>query len=158
YVLEHKTTKTINAYWMDQWTYAAQITGYIHAAAVAKQRTIVGAFVNAIEIQTAPKKPQMKCRTHGVTYAECAEQHRKSEIRIVSRPAAAIERWAISATTLARRFRDIAATYSDLDTIRKYAPQEGTFHKACDFCEFKDWCKLGRPANYLVMDVWEPLV
>lgn len=157
YVLEHKTTKSINAYWMAQWVTAAQISGYVWLASQHLSNPVVGAFLNAIEIQSEPKVLTRKCRIHGVPYAECKDEHQKSEIRVVSRSKMELERWQRTAISLGERFLAIKSMYSDISAVRASAPQEGRFVNACQWCEFKDWCALGRPANMLTKDPWEPI-
>jgi hypothetical protein len=158
YVLEHKTTGRLTSFWTQQWQTSSQLTGYIWAGAVLKEKPIVGAFVNAIEMAKLPDPEPKKCVTHKVPKQECWQSHTKFEIIVTQRTPQQITAWQANVVRLAKRFDALRQRYPTMD--HAYAtPQEGTFHGACSYCTFKQFCQTGRRPelveSLLVYRPWE---
>lgn len=166
WVLEHKSTGRITPDWLDGFSLDSQLTGYIWAAQQHTGVPIAGAFLNAIEFSKLPGGPTptgaapRKCPEHKVSFAECGDLHMTSRIVMVTRTPEAIEEWRKTALHLARRYRDRLRNWPTLDMLHRIR-MTGTFNNSCRFCTFKQFCKLGRPAQYiadgnLVQEPWRP--
>lgn len=143
YVLEHKTTGRLTSFWTGQWQVASQLTGYMWAGSKLKDVPIVGAFVNAIEMGKLPSDPVRKCKDHKTPYSECGQAHAKSEIIVTQRTPQQMTAWMANVVRLATRFKRLIERYPTIEQALA-APQEGTFHGACSFCSFKQFCMTGR--------------
>ena len=159
YVVENKHTGRISPDWIKQYRMDSQLSGYIWAAQQHTSQPVVGAFVNAIEFSRLPSDPTRKCKKHAVLFPECAHLHATFDLLIVSRTPEALRKWKATAIKLARRFIEMATKWPTIDYLPA-VPMEGTFHGACRFCAFHDFCSVGRPANMvssmLVHEPWKP--
>jgi hypothetical protein len=157
-LIEHKSTGAINAEWLRQFRKDSQVSGYVWGAQRHLGQRIVDVYVNAIEVKKLPSSDR-KCKEHGVPHSECTAQHAKSEILIVSRSDEQLVEWRKTALHLARRYKDLLLRYPSVADVAKVRTQ-GTFHNACRYCQFDDFCNAGRPANLIgsmfVEDRWSP--
>lgn len=161
YVLDHKTTGRITPYWTEKFRNDSQMTGYVWAAQRTLGQTITGVFINAIEFSKLPDSNR-KCGAphyHGVPYSECGIHHMKSELLIYTRSPDQLDQWQSDALKLARRYKVLAQATSKIEGIGNVAMQ-GTYHGACGFCDFKDFCGGNRPLHYaksmLIHRPWRP--
>lgn len=151
YILDHKTTgriQNVEKYRMDSGP-----TGYVWGTQQHTSRPIMGAIINAIEFSQLPglDDPTRKCvkPEHGkVPYEECQHLHVNTALVVTQRTPEQIKAWKRSALHLAGRFQVMKELYESPDELAK-APMEGTFTGACTYCEFKDFCRVGRPTNML---------
>lgn len=157
YVLDHKTTGSIDERFRRQFLMSSQLSGYVWAAEAVTGERVRGVIINAIEIARLPSDPKRTCKTHAVKYAECGLEHARSEILTVDRSETQVAAWLADAKLLAARWRVLI---EEADTVA-YAPMEGTFTNACAYCEFQEWCSVGRPAESIeklfVYSPWSPL-
>ena len=159
YVLDHKTTGRLDLTWARSFRQDSQISGYVWAAEQTLKQPVMGAFLNGIEFSKLPSDPTRRCREHGVVYAECGLLHARSEIHITQRTPEQLERWRTNALVLAHRFRRFLLEHPDLTALTN-VPTEGIFHGACNWCQFNDFCAVGRPTQYattmLTKNEWKP--
>jgi len=158
YVLEHKTTGRLDEMWRRRYRTSGQITGYVWAAQQHIGEPVAGCFVNGIEFGRLPTDTK-KCRTHGVPYPECGVLHAKFEMLIEHRAPHQTAAWREDAVRLARRFKALKATVTDLEDI-KDVPTFGQLTGACILCQFADFCAVGRPVAagraMLRYEPWSP--
>lgn len=144
WVLEHKSTGRLDEIWRRRFKTSAQITGYVWAAQQHLKEPVSGCFVNGIEFGRLPTDVK-KCRTHGVPYAECGTLHAKFDMLIEHRAPHQLEAWKSDAVKLARRFRSLKEQVGSLEDVSEVAAMTGQFTNACGFCQFVDYCAVGRP-------------
>lgn len=158
YVVEWKTTGRLDEIWRRRYKTSAQITGYVWAAQQYLSAPVAGCFVGGIEFGRLPTDVR-KCRTHGVSYAECGTLHARFDMLIEHRAPHQLEAWKADAIRLARKFQSLRLEVQGLDDI-KDVPMYGQLTNACSLCQFADFCAVGRPVSVgqsmLVHDVWSP--
>lgn len=160
YILEHKTTGRLDETWRRRYKTSAQITGYVWGAQQYLNQPVAGCFVNGIEFSKLPTDTK-KCRTHGVPYTECGSQHAKFEMLIEHRAPHQLESWKRDAIKLARKFKALKAMVSDLSDLEKQSiAQTGQLTGACMYCQFADFCAVGRPVaigqSLMRYEPWSP--
>jgi hypothetical protein len=160
YVLETKTTFSINANWLRQFRVDSQVSGYVWAAQQhVSVEGVVGAYINAIQFSKLPSDPHKKCKEHGVKFVECGDQHATWSLPLVLRSPKTIADWQQGAVTLAKQFARLKRAFPTTETI-DLPQQQGRWHRSCMFCEFYDFCAVERaPAlvsSMLVHAPWEP--
>jgi hypothetical protein len=160
YVFETKTTGQISSTWLRNYTMDSQLSSYVWAAQQhVGVENVVGAYLNAIEFSRLPSDERKTCKMHGVKYAECSPHHAKFLCPIETRSPEMIERWRRGAIALARKHWQLMRAYPTVDFI-DLPRQQGQWHRGCAFCEFYDFCRVGRPRNMvtsmLVESKWEP--
>lgn len=148
WVWDWKTTGRIDAYWAKGFLNDAQMSTYVWGAEQVIGETVAGAYIQGIEFSKLPTDTVRKCRTHAMPYAECQAEHVKSERAIVQRNPAQIEEWRKTAVHLAERLERLVTTYPKLDHVPLVRTQ-GQFFGACRFCDFHDFCAVGRPMAQL---------
>lgn len=155
YVLDHKTTGSIDERFRRQFLMSSQLSGYVWAAEAVTGERVRGVIINAVEIARLPSDPKRTCKTHAVKYAECGLEHARSEILTVDRSEAQVATWYANARRLAWQWGTLLQ-----EPVVEEAPMEGTFTNACAYCEFQEWCSVGRPAESLdklyVIERWDP--
>lgn len=161
-VVDHKSTGQLGERWRLQHRVSAQLTGYVWAAQHYVKGTVVGAYVNGIELSKLPSDPARRCREHGVPYAECGPiKHARFEVLVTQRPPHLQEEWKATALSLARRYAQIRETVKSVKDIGKVRA-EGQFTGACANCQFRVYCGEGRPIQAVRVDTllrvepWEP--
>lgn len=163
YVLDHKTTGRLTPWKAEEYRYDSQMSGYTWAAQQTLGQTVAGVYINAIELSVLPSDPVRICKNnkfnHGVPYAECGQLHMNSQFLVYTRSADQLDEWRKTALHLAKRYRDLRERFKGLEDLHRVRTQ-GTFHGACGFCNFKDFCSAGRPLQYvesmLVRSPWRP--
>jgi hypothetical protein len=155
WILEHKSTGRLSEDWWDQFHLDSQLSGYVWAR---REQGVpaIGAYVNAVEFSKLPSSPVIKCKVHGVKYAECGVLHAEMVIRPITRTAEQLAQWKMSAIRLAQ-------IWQGLIQQPDVAPpaMQGQFNGSCKFCQYQTYCRLGRPDGHLKanfqMSKWEPL-
>lgn len=166
WVLEHKTTGQISSAWLDAFALDSQLSGYIWAAQQHVGKPVAGAFLNAVEFSKLPGGltpgglPPKTCREHKVRYDECGDLHANFRTVVVSRTPEQLEEWRKTMLHLAKRYNIKRLSYPTLASLPQIRMQ-GTFNNSCRWCQFKEFCKLGRPMKYitdgnLVHEPWTP--
>lgn len=162
YVVDHKTTGSVNRYWAKQFRLAAQLTGYqwLGQKYLGDEGSVVGSFINAIEFSKLPSDPSRKCPKHSVAYIECGPLHTKTELLgPFMRSPHKIEVWRLNAIELAKRYRSLLMTYPVAQRLHR-VKMEGTFNGSCRFCQFYEFCNVDRPLDFidshLIQRRWEP--
>lgn len=147
YVLDHKTTGQVTAWWLEKFRLDSQLSGYVWAAQHHVQTTVIGAMINAVQFGKLPEDLERKCGTHKVRYAECLTMHVRAEIMPVQRTAEAVEEWKRTAVREARSYRQLILAYGRVEDIPLTRTQ-GKFHMGgCTFCFAKDFCANDRPVE-----------
>jgi hypothetical protein len=124
---------------------------------------IAGCVLAVLEVPE-PHRSENKCKDHKVSYQECSIRHAGSHFVYITRGLAEMEAWQWTARKLIRKW-DMLLTRAEQDGMAAIQdiPMEGRFNEGCTFCEFKDFCKLGRnvsKANLratFVDQPWNPL-
>ncbi len=166
YVLETKTTGRVSKDWKRKFRTDAKTTGYVWAANRAAARSnaseYVGVILNAIELNKLPGASArvVKCREHGVPYAECGSMHNASEIVILTRTPEELAEWHAHARQLAYLYWDTVDKYPRLEQLHEITPR-GKFSNECQWCFMREVCEQqAEPAvvqQLLVVDHWEPV-
>lgn len=165
-VNENKFTGRISEDWKGTFRNDSQLSGYIYACrhgliqGQPLHLPVMGAFVTAIELSKLPSDPNRRCHKHGMKYAQCSKEHVRWEIfGPLPREEQALQAWRADALAAAKRMRQV---FEEAPTI-EYAPQmaqEGTFTRACRFCEFQRVCETGRDPHgmlgKLTYSRWDP--
>lgn len=161
FVVDHKTTGSINQYWAKQFRLASGLSGYMWALQqYLTQGNVVGAYINAIQLSKLPSDPTRKCKDHAVPYVECGPLHAKAELLgPFYRTPAQIAEWRRTAIFLAKKYKALLEMYGDPSKLSKVRMQ-GMFNGACRFCAFYDFCQQARDVKFidslLVKNKWEP--
>lgn len=148
-ILDHKFAGRVDGGFAKNFRMDSQFSGYIWAGSQQLQQPIDGGFVNAIEFSRLPSDPQRKCSKHGVVYAECGFLHANAAMILVNRSPQQIARWKRDATSLAERFAELKAKFSDPAYIPAVRQQGQFVYKACASCDAYDFCTSGRPVNMI---------
>ena len=155
YIMEHKTTSTIDSLWERQWNFSSQLIGYqVAARQLWPQLNIAGVVVNAIAMTKLPPYDgnlQKKCQKHKVKYEECQSLHMQSKIvGPFSYSEKQIEQWRHTMIEKARQLRVLQYMHNDLNV--QHIPMEGLFTfdmssrgNMCNSCMYKQFCMTGRP-------------
>lgn len=164
-VNENKFTGRVSEDWKRTFRNDSQLSGYFYGCKYGKvggqtlNLPVMGGFVTAIELSKLPSDPVRRCSKHGVKYRECSLQHAKWEIfGPLPREESMIHSWRADALAGAKRLKAIyedAPNLSDVDRIA----QEGTFTRACRWCEFSRICEVGRHPSVLgqlIVSKWDP--
>ena len=117
-----------------------------------------GVYINAIHLKRPPSS-DYRCATHKTPYKECGMQHLEHMLFPVTRTQHEVETWAVTARRLVRRLLNLRETVREPKDVRAL-PMEGRFIGMCGFCEFRDWCRQGRPAGAVrtfTEERWNPL-
>jgi len=158
-VLENKSTRRINEWWVAKFRTDSQLSCYDSAAiehfGVAG---VEGALVNAIEFGFLPNS-EKRCPKHAVPYAECGNLHANFDLIPMERTPMQLAEWKFTAIGLARKFAWLREAYGDLARLHD-VPQQGTFTNACGGCFAREFCAAGRPLDLvdsmLVYEPWTP--
>lgn len=155
YILDHKSTGSVNSWWLAQFQLESQIPGYMFGVQAQTDEEVVGGYINAIPVGLLPgmSTPHYKCRTHSVPYAECQPLHVGGDLLHVPVSHERIAMWKRQAIRLATRYKALlelsnvsqAKQQDAIDTIGT----QGMFNGACRFCSFRDWCRNGRQAKLI---------
>jgi hypothetical protein len=158
-VVDHKFTGRINPMWVKKWKLDSQMSGYIFAAQTYFP-DVTGAYINAIELSKLPSTEGRKCRVHSVPYSECRLHHLNAQIiGPIQRSPEQIENWRGTFLALAEKYRRMLKAYPTVQSLAKVRMQ-GMFSNSCTYCDFQDFCSLGKPLKHLktmlVHQPWEP--
>lgn len=164
-VNENKFTGRISDDWKRTFRNDSQLSGYFYGCKYglvggkALNLPIMGGFVTAIQLSKLPSDPVRRCKDHGVKYNECSVQHAKWDIfGPLPREESAIHSWRADALAGAKRLKAIFEAAPDLSYVQQIA-QEGTFTRACRWCELQQVCEVGRHPSVLgklIVLKWDP--
>jgi hypothetical protein len=160
WLLDWKTKKSLTPWFGGQQQLSAQYLGQV-ACANASGEEVSGAIAVGLEFGKLNSSTK-RCPKHALPYAECALEHVNPPKVVTIQPTpVALETWEATAVKLAKKFVRLKERVTSIDDIDDL-PMEGRFYDACNFCDFKEYCALGRPANWLtrmtVEETWDPLV
>lgn len=159
--VDHKTTKGINQWFEDDQDTSSQFTGQLWLAR-EKGLTLGGVYVNALEYPRLNTSTTRKCSTHGgVPYAECALKHVNARMFPVVRTAHEIDTWERTAKVATRKYISLLEKVKTIGDVHDSVEMDGRFKRQCSRCEFKEWCRMGRPPGSLKTfkkKKWNPLV
>ena len=158
YVLDHKTTGRLDSRFLRSFTNDSQLSGYVFAAQQHTQQPVHGAIINAIEVKKIPDSAR-RCATHGVAYAECGPTHLEMVRTGLNRTAEQLATWRTTTLMLFRRWRLLTHQHPDLTHITQ-VHTEGVFNAGCQWCDFTEWCSIGRPQHLVPTmfehELWNP--
>lgn len=160
FALDHKFTTRVTDDYMDQYRMDSQMSGYVWGAQQSLGEEVAGVYINAVQMFTRlPYALERRCATHTVKTKECRLLHTNYQLQPYTRTPEQLADWHTTAVALARDFKQLCQTYPDLADVPKLR-MEGTFHKECRWCEFKQWCEAGRNVDYapsvLEYSPWAP--
>ena len=142
--VDHKSTGWTGDRFRDRQEDSSQFTGQMWLSA-KRGLKLAGIYINGVHVKEVPGSTY-KCRTHGVSYAECGIQHLEHMLFPVTRTAHEIQAWEKTARKLAQRFVNLRAKVKTVEDVREL-PMEGRFLGMCGYCPFREWCRMGRPAG-----------
>ena len=152
YVIDHKTTgqSVTSEWWLRQWKLTSQLSGYCWLFGQKSGKLPYGGYINGIQIKRVPLSDR-KCYKHGVKYHECYREHVLEGCRWepFERPEFEIERWYRDALTLGSELLSIIHYAESGYDILKRIPQQGKFNGGCTFCDYNEWCRMGRPVHMI---------
>jgi len=165
-VNENKFTGRIAEDWKRTFRNDSQLSGYFYGCKYglvggqSLNLPIMGGFVTAIQLSKLPSDPVRRCKDHGVKYSECSVQHAKWEIfGPLPREESMIHSWRADALAGAKRLKAIFEEAPNLSDVNRIA-QEGTFTRACRWCELQAVCETGRQPHgllgKLIVSKWDP--
>lgn len=142
YLLDHKTTGSLDEDWTRGWSMSAQMQGYVWLLRQLGY-PVKGAFINGLEVRKLPPwngDMTKKCGTHKLKYSECQPLHVKSQ-------------WIgplwWSENRLAQWHSDVMMLVRKLMHLRSSAASplmDGQFKwPGCKRCPYMQWCSAGRP-------------
>lgn len=164
YVLDHKTTGQIDVKWAGGFRLDSQMTGYVWAAEQTLGERVAGVYINGIEFSKLPSSDR-KCarpwgngqQPHGVPFSECGSEHASFNLLQFDRAPWQLESWHETALGLARKYAKLKEIHTDWRDGLTMVAMQGTFHGACKWCQFSEFCAAGRPTHALdTMFVWKP--
>lgn len=155
--IDHKTTAKRFEQFKQEQEDSSQFTGQLW---IAKQNgmELSGVFINRIEVREVPGSTR-RCSNHGTTYEECGQQHLDHRLFPITRTPHEIEIWELTARKLVAKYIRLRNTVESVEDVRGL-PMEGRFFRACTYCEFREWCRVGRPLGAVptfVENRWNPL-
>ena len=92
-IVDHKTTKNINNYFIDSFDLDTQISDYWWVTENHFDEPVVWFYVNAIEIKALPTEAKRKCREHGTYTDKCGVKHVKFQVLSYQRTPAQLKEW-----------------------------------------------------------------
>lgn len=133
--LDHKTRfGHINEYWLAQFKYSSQLTGYIWMQEQLGLPT-QSVWINAIQLTKLPDSSR-RCPEHKVSYCECSLQHAKWGLYQYYRTPDQVADWLQATQKLIKVFLATADNEIKAEPI-------GLFSKHCRFCDLSEWCTAG---------------
>jgi hypothetical protein len=161
WVLEHKSTGRIHKQWAEQFLLSSQIDAYLWGAQkhLGDKARVVGVKLNGVELPKLPGSDRA-CPKHGMKYIDCGPHHAKSVLRSFTRTQASIDTWERTAIHLAKRFVNLTLRFHKRERLHNVAMQGAFRSYSCSFCQYLDFCSMGRPLNsidaMLRFDPWVP--
>ena len=150
HTFDTKTTGWLDKNWAKQWQVSVQVTGQMMTVGTCLGEHVGGAFIDGIELRSMNTSTR-KCAKHGVPYCECAKQHINFQHVLVDRSQVLRDAW------LAETRSAVDAMVKRNEAVAKHgmlmADQRGIYNGTCTayggFCQYWDWCQLGRPEDML---------
>src|SRR5262249_42845163 len=158
--LDWKTTKKVTDWWTDKTKVRSQFLGQLWIG--QQQEELEGVILGVIEIPEKHRSEQV-CKVHKVSFQKCSIQHAGYDWIYVTPKRMELPMWQRGAVMLAKRHLRLMAK-AEAEGVEGVADvlMEGRFNESCTFCEYRDWCKDGRPtkpANIRALfekRVWDP--
>lgn len=143
-IVDWKTTgqRVENRYWYGGFDMDSQFSGYPWAMEKILGEMIPTTYIIGIEFSKLPDSNR-KCKTHSTTYSECGVYHANHKILTTERTPEQIRSWYKTAIDLAKKLRFLCLNFSDIKLV-KHLKTQGTFYNQCKWCEFSEFCKMGR--------------
>jgi hypothetical protein len=159
WLLDWKTKKSLTPWFAEQERTSAQYVGQV-ACAADTGIEVSGCLSVGIEVGKLNSSDK-KCKTHSMPYKDCALEHVTAPRIVPIQPTTRdVEGWEGTAKRLTKKLLRLKERVNSLEDVSGL-PQEGRFHQACSFCDFREYCDLGRPANWVarmtVEETWNPL-
>lgn len=150
WVLEHKTTGSMDMRWCDQWYTSAQ--GMIYkwgAEQLFPGVEVKGMLVHGLELRVLPPydgNMEKKCSSHKVKYKECQGLHIKQQLIGPIRYTQAQEKmWQDQIYLKALHLQNLRNLPVGVLQQQGIFAQSGNKGNLCRVCEYKDFChKAGR--------------
>jgi hypothetical protein len=160
--MDHKTTRKATDWWIEGQKISSQFSGQLWLGRTLG-RPFEGVILNVIEIPE-PHTSEGTCKVHKVSYQECSIRHAGGTFVYVQRSEPEMQAWLKSARRLVQRYEQLfdRAADSGIEGVKDVSMQ-GRFNGSCTFCEFREWCRLGRPTSAsavratFLADPWDPL-
>lgn len=165
--LDWKTTASMSNLSARNFEMRSQMPGYAWALQQMTGEPVIGTYIGLIELSKMPEivynknGTARKCRTHAVPIDKCWAEHMNSKLLAVGITQPQIEQWKRDACRLAIKYNVLYQAWKDAkQPILDHVSMNGTFNGSCDWCQFKDWCAMGRKQEHLemmtVLEPWKP--
>lgn len=156
--LDWKTTSSLGPWWEAQQEDSGQFTGQRWAAESIGE--VEGVVVGGIAFSRR-NSAATRCPKHGVPYKECAFAHLEAKIKTVATTQVEIDAYADTVARMVKKLRRIQRQVTSIEDVPGQ-PMEGRLNGSCKFCDYRDWCRLGRPVAARALKgfeerVWDPL-
>jgi PD-(D/E)XK nuclease superfamily len=160
--MDHKSTRKATEWWVEKEKISSQFSGQLWLGK-RQEREFQGVVLNVIELPE-PHRSERECPEHHVSYQECSVRHAGSTFVYVQRSEAEMVAWEMSARRLVNQYDRLQAK-ADVEGITGVTSvsMQGRFNQGCVFCEFREWCRLGRNTSKAAVratfidDPWDPL-
>lgn len=154
WVVDNKTTGSIDEDWAQSWQMSAQLQGYVWGYR-AQGYKVKGAFVNGLEVNRLPPwdgNMEKKCSTHKLKYKECQAAHiRHQWVGPLWWSEARLYKWHADAVRQIRQLQWLRDT-DDVPAVK----MDGQFKwPGCNggrgrpSCQYRGWCQANRPVEGL---------
>ena len=166
YPVDHKFRGSrVTHWWLQKFKRGSQPTTYIWAAAKKTGEVVPGMYINIIDVGKLPEikytkaGAPYKCKTHSCPVTECRALHSQHQLKLVSRTPSMIKEWERLALRSAYLYAEWERDFESIEQVQG-AQTEGVANGSCNFCQFADWCNMGREPgmveSMLVHSPWEP--
>jgi hypothetical protein len=160
--MDHKSTRKASEWWVEKEKISSQFSGQLWLGK-ARGEDFQGVVLNVIEVPE-PHHSDRKCPQHKVSYQECSVRHAGGTFVYVQRSEAEMVAWEMSARRLVNRYDRLRAkAIAEGITGVESVSMQGRFNGNCVFCEFREWCRLGRNTSKAAVrttfidEPWDPL-
>lgn len=142
-----KSTGKLDASKEKIWSMSTQFSQYTDAIEKIYEEEAYIGFVEGIHVTKLPTSKK-KCPEHKVFYSKCSEQHANFKTIPVPQNPQKLANWKMTAIGLAQKLWALKKIVKD-KSILPSIPNQGMFNMSCQYCEFKDYCELGRQERVL---------
>src|SRR5215813_10731933 len=136
--LDWKTTKKVTDWWTDKTKVRSQFLGQLW---IGEQQgeSLEGVVLGVVEIPEKHRSEQV-CKEHKVSFQQCSIRHAGYDWVYVTPKRLELPMWQRGAVMMAKAEAEGVEGVADV-------LMEGRFNESCTFCEYRDWCKDGRPTK-----------
>lgn len=147
-IIDYKSTKkNLNhPMWFGMFNMDSQFSGYPWAVSKLLGEEVERSYIIGINIKQVPSS-DMTCKVHSTKYSECGIYHVDYRTYQTDRSEEQIKSWKRTALKRAKRLRNMCLSYNDISMV-KYLETQGTFNNQCSWCDFDEFCKLGRDERH----------